>query len=57
MQYIGWLKLPPEINETTSTDQGNIQKLLDEINEFVAGSIIEGDSSLFFIELHSLLNE
>ena len=54
MQYEASLQIP-ESSETPLT-LDSIQKLVDEINEFVAGSIIQGDTSLFFIELFDSQN-
>ena len=48
MQYIAELKLPPDFNDTSPK---SIQRLVDDINKFIAGSIIQGNSSVFFIKL------
>lgn len=54
VQYRAHLEVQDSSNTTTTTsldDKESILKLIEEVNEFVAGSIIKGDTSLFFIEL------
>ncbi len=50
VQYKAWLVIRNVTDDQLNTSD-SLQNLVDEINEFVAGSIIKGDSSLFFIEL------
>ena len=49
VQYKAWLVIHNGTDQLNTSD--SMQNLVDKINEFVAGSIIKGDSSLFFIQL------
>ena len=56
IQYRANLVIQEGFKRSVSNDDDSVEHLIDEINEFVAGSIIKGDTSLFFIEKYNKKN-